>query len=178
VLRRVRIASPLLVLAALLAALALPQAASAAPRGCSQASSAPTAQNGKAIRRATLCLLNRERARHGLRRLRSNGRLRTAALRHSSHMARTKYFDHTSPAGSSMTDRVRRAGYLRGSGRWSIGENIAWGTGGRATPQAIVQAWMQSPGHRANILTPGFREIGIGASAGGATYTTDFGARR
>jgi len=189
-LRRARLASLLpVVLASLLAALALPQAASAArSAACANAGSAPSSQNGTAIRRATLCLLNRERARHGLRGLRSNGRLRVAARRHSGHMARAKYFDHTSPAGRSMTDRVRRAGYLRGSGSWSLGENIAWGTGALATPRAIVRSWMGSPGHRANILAPGFREIGIGvasgapvrvgASAGGATYTTDFGVRR
>lgn len=189
VLRRVRIAPPLLVLAVLLGALALPQAASAASgAGCANAGTALTAGNAKLIRHATLCLLNTERARRGLGRLRSNSRLRTAALRHSSHMASAKFFDHTSPAGTSMTDRIRRAGYLRGSGGWSIGENIAWGTGSLATPRAIVRAWMRSPGHRANVLTPGFREIGIGvasgapvrigASAGGATYTTDFGTRR
>lgn len=187
VLRRVRIASSLLVAAiALLAALALPQTAAASD--CANAGSVPSAENGAAIRRATLCLLNHERARHGLGHLRSDDRLRTAAKRHSGHMARANFFDHTSPSGSSMTDRVRRAGYLRGSGGWALGENIAWGTGALATPQAIVEAWMRSPGHRANILTGSFREIGVGvasgapvrtsASAGGATYTTDFGTRR
>lgn len=188
--RRPRIASSLLVVfVALLAVVALPQAASArSSAACANAGSVPAAHNGTAIRRATLCLLNRERARHGLGRLRSNGRLRAAALRHSGHMARANFFDHTSPSGSSMTDRVRRAGYLRGSGGWALGENIAWGAGSLATPRAIVRAWMRSPGHRANILTPRFREIGVGvahgapvriaASVGGATYTTDFGARR
>ena len=66
-----------------------------------------------------------------------------------------------------------------------MGENIAWATGKLASPRAIVQSWMASAGHRANILSGSFREIGIGvahdapiadASPGG-TYATDFGAR-
>jgi hypothetical protein len=65
-----------------------------------------------------------------------------------------------------------------------LGENLAWGTGGLATPGAIMQAWMNSPGHRENILNPDFREVGIGVVAGnpaaadgyGATYATEFGA--
>lgn len=189
VVRRVRIAAlPAVLLVALVALLSLGPAAAQAATPCADAAADPTAGNGKAIRRATLCLLNRERARHGLKPLRSNGRLRTAALRHSGHMARAKFFEHTTPAGTSMTARVRRAGYLKGSRSWALGENIAWGTGALATPRQIVRAWMRSPGHRANILTGRFREIGIGvasaapvrigASAGGATYTTDFGVRR
>jgi uncharacterized protein YkwD len=84
-----------------------------------------------------------------------------------------------------MSSRIRRADYLEGAGRWRIGENLAWGSGERATPRSIVQSWMASPPHRANILSHGFREIGIGIAAGApvkvsgraATYTTDFGAR-
>ena len=180
---RNRIVASLVTLFALLAgSAALAPAASA--RVCAGADAAP---KGKA-RSAVLCLLNQERRANGLRPLRSDGRLRRAAKRHASHMARADFFDHTTPQGTSMTDRVRRAGYTRGARRWSIGENIAWGVGGLATPRQIVAAWMRSPGHRANILNAGFREIGIGiasgapvrvhASGGGATYTTDFGVRR
>ena len=68
-------------------------------------------------------------------------------------------------------------------GNWTIGENIAWGSGALATPRAIVNGWMHSPGHRANILRASFRDIGIGIRlgapgpglSGGATYVTDFG---
>jgi uncharacterized protein YkwD len=66
-----------------------------------------------------------------------------------------------------------------------VGENIAWGSQELATPRSIVNGWMHSPGHRANILNRRFREIGIGVSRGApepgfdraATYATDFGAR-
>jgi uncharacterized protein YkwD len=95
------------------------------------------------------------------------------------------YFNHTSRSGASFVDRIRRAGYLRGARGWSVGENLAWGTGGLGTPQAIVRAWMNSPGHRDNILNGRFREIGVGISPGapvggvgnGATYATSFGSR-
>ena len=85
-----------------------------------------------------------------------------------------------------MADRILRTGYARDQG-WSLGENIAWGTGGLATAAEIHRAWMRSPGHKANILRRQFREIGIGIAIGapvdaggldGATYTADFGVRR
>ncbi|HEV3002144.1 MAG TPA: CAP domain-containing protein, partial [Solirubrobacteraceae bacterium] len=70
---------------------------------------------------------------------------------------------------------------------WSVGENIAWGSGTLSSPAGIVAAWMASPGHKENLLNPTYREIGIGIvpgsprspeMAGAATYTTDFGTRR
>jgi uncharacterized protein YkwD len=82
-----------------------------------------------------------------------------------------------------MLDRIRHAHYLEGARGWSLGENLAWGTGDVASPARIVDAWMHSPGHRRNILDRRFREIGIGLAPGapgrgdGATYVTEFGAR-
>jgi uncharacterized protein YkwD len=73
-----------------------------------------------------------------------------------------------------------------GTRSWSLGENIAWGSGELASPAAIVRSWMHSSGHRRNILDGGFRNIGIGVASGApadvqgqpaATYTTDFGSR-
>ena len=133
--------------------------------------------------RATLCVLNAERARHNLRPLRLNRKLSAAARRHSRAMARKRFFSHTSPGGASFVDRIRRTGYLSGARSWHIGENIAYGSGSRSTPRSIGTAWMNSPPHRANILSSSFRSIGIGIASGtpsgdgGATYTTDFGRR-
>ena len=103
-------------------------------------------------------------------------------------MVDSRFFDHTSPGGTTMLDRIRRTGYTSGARGWSLGENIAWGSGRLATAAQIQRAWMKSPGHRANILQRSFRQIGIGietglpvrlsASQSGATYTTDFGYRR
>jgi uncharacterized protein YkwD len=137
---------------------------------------------------ATLCLLNKQRKAHGLRPFRVHGALRKAATGHSRDMARRNFFSHTAPGNVTFADRIKRARY-RPRGGWSIGENIAWGSGHLATPASIVRAWMNSPGHRANILDRGFRTIGIGVARGvpyaasaavdrtGALYTTDFGSK-
>jgi uncharacterized protein YkwD len=98
-------------------------------------------------------------------------------------MVRHHYFAHVSPSGSTVTERVKKAGYLHGARRHTIGENIAWGSGSAAAPAAIVQAWMNSPPHRAIILTAAFRDVGVGIAAGapqggpGQTYTLDVGRR-
>jgi uncharacterized protein YkwD len=102
-------------------------------------------------------------------------------------MVRENFFDHVSPGGSTLLSRVRRGTrYLRGVRNFTLGENIAWGSGDYATPAETVKGWMESAGHRANILNRGFRHIGVGVMLGApaddqgmpsATYTTDFGHR-
>lgn len=177
-----------------LLSLALASIALLAPAGaqagsaCQNTDVRPTAQNLDEVRGAVLCLQNEERAGHGLASLSENPKLRVAASRHTDDMVQARFFEHTTPSGTTMVQRIRRAGYLSGTRTWSIGENIAWGTGQRATAAEIHAAWMRSPGHRANILRAQFREIGIGIRLGvpvklsvsqlGATYTTDFGFRR
>ncbi|MEO8686957.1 MAG: CAP domain-containing protein [Solirubrobacteraceae bacterium] len=155
---------------------------------CANVNAKPTRANLELVRSAVLCLHNAERARHGLPQLTENPRLRRAAARHTVHMLAAHFFDHTTPAGATIVDRFRRTGYTSHTRGWSIGENIAWGTGRLATAAQIQRSWMNSPGHRANILQRAFREIGIGiqtgvpvrlsASQSGATYTADFGVRR
>jgi uncharacterized protein YkwD len=170
----------------LLAALAVTLvAAPSASAVCASASATPATVAKRTVIRATLCTLNAERARHGLPRLKLNKKLSAAARRHARDMVRRGYFAHDSLGGGSFVDRIRRTGYLRGAGTWSVGENLAWGARDRAAPRAITQTWMESPGHRANILSPSFREVGIGLSLGApgangpaATYATAFGAKR
>jgi hypothetical protein len=94
------------------------------------------------------------------------------------------FFAHVSPDGGTLTDRLEVSGYLARPGGWTVGENIAWGESYLASPARIVQAWMDSPPHRENILSSEFEEIGLGIVTGvpfssnaGATYTTDFGRR-
>jgi uncharacterized protein YkwD len=145
----------------------------------------PSTTGLDAAGQATLCLLNRERTQRGLQPLRINQLLAAASLAHSQDMVRQRYFEHTSPDGRSVGDRLRAIGYSRGVSA-SAGENIAYGFGATATPAAIVRIWMNSPGHRADILRAAFTEIGIGIAIGApelpaekqadsATYTTDFG---
>jgi len=169
--------------AAVLMLLAFSQSASAAGRACTSANASASQVSKRVLVRATLCVLNAERARHELRPLRLDRRLSRAARRHSRAMARKRFFSHTSPAGTTFVDRIRRTGYLHGARRWNIGENIAWGSGGLSAPRAVATAWMHSAGHRANILSRSFGAIGIGvargtpAGGGGAIYITDFGRR-
>jgi uncharacterized protein YkwD len=161
--RRLRFTLPAITAAAI--GLAAPAGASAAP-GCAGANIVPNAHNAPAVRHATLCLLNRERARHGLPRLRAQRSLRRAATSYVRSMVHNGFFGHVSPGGSTMVARIRRTAYLRHARGWALGENLAWGPGGAATPAQIVNAWMHSPGHRANILNPHYREIGIGVVRG------------
>jgi uncharacterized protein YkwD len=147
---------------------------------CAATAASPTRSNLRRVSSAILCLLNAERRSKGLPSLRSNGKLAVAARGWANRMVSGRFFAHEA-AGSTLRTRVKRTGYIRGN--WSLGENIAWGSGGLATPRAIVNGWMNSPGHRANILYGKFRDIGIGIRlgapganlSGGATYVTDFG---
>jgi uncharacterized protein YkwD len=174
--------SVVLVVAALAVLLFAVPSASAAG-ACSAANATAAKASKRALVRATLCVLNAERARHHLRPLRLNRRLSLAAQRHSRAMARRKFFSHTSPGGASFVDRIRSTGYLSGARSWTVGENIAYGSGSRSTPRSIGSAWMNSPPHRSNILSSSYRAIGIGIASGtpvgggGGTYTTDFGRR-
>jgi uncharacterized protein YkwD len=154
--------------------------------GCPGTDARPGSVSVGSFRASTLCLLNRERRARGMRKLRTNKRLGRAARGHASDMAQRDYFAHDSLSGQSFTDRIRHTGYLSHARSWTVGENLAWGTGHKGSPREIVVAWMNSPEHRANILQRRFREIGIGVvggapqgnAQGGATYATDFGARR
>jgi uncharacterized protein YkwD len=164
-----------------IAAASVPATASAAAR-CRGAG--VSVQRLGAVRAAavTLCALNRERAARGLRALRLDRRLAAAARAHSVDMVAHRYFAHASRDGRGFAARIAGTGWTRRRGAYRIGEDIAYGSGGRATPRAIVAAWMRSAAHRANILQPRFRVAGIGVAGGtpygrrGATYSADFGS--
>jgi len=152
--------------------------------GCPGSSDLPTEANLRPTRTAILCLLNRERGDHGLASLRRSSTLERASQRHSDDMAVRKFFAHETPDGVDPGARMAAVGYPVGA--TTTGENLAWGTGPEATPVRIVQGWMRSPGHRANILRPGYTEVGVGvaheppvvaAKGPVGVYTTDFGGR-
>lgn len=105
-----------------------------------------------------------------------NANLRTAARLHSEDMAAANYFSHTSRDGRTFGKRIGDAGY---TGSTSIGENIGAGYG---SPQSVVEGWMASPGHCANIMSRRYGVVGIGyavrAGVSSAGYwTQDFGGR-
>jgi uncharacterized protein YkwD len=117
--------------------------------------------------------INSTRAAHGLRPLHLDVRLRAAARSWSASLLRSNTFTH-----GDFAARMGRF-ELRGS----LGENLAWGNGPYATAQAVVGMWMASPGHRENLLRPGYARIGIGIAtgtfqghSGSSVVTADFGS--
>jgi uncharacterized protein YkwD len=149
-----------------------PKAAPAAPT-TPPASRTPQAQPAPAGTVAqVVALVNKERATAGCGPVTEDAQLDKAAQGHSDDMAARNFFDHTNPDGAGPGERITAAGY-----RWSTyGENIARG---QQTPQAVMDSWMNSPGHRANILNCSFKNIGVGVhdGSGGPWWTQAFGAR-
>ena len=160
------------------------EALAAGSASCGNVRALPSAGNLSQQSRTILCLLNAERRARGLSALRLNARLTRASVSHSADMVANRYFAHDARNGRSMGDRLRAVRYVSPTKRFMIGENLAWGTGQLATPEALIDAWMRSPGHRANILQPRYREVGVGIRLGApkagagdpaVTVTTDFG---
>jgi len=119
--------------------------------------------------------VNATRAAYGLRPVRYDATLERAARAHSAEMLRDHYFAH-----GAFRQRML-AFHVRGP---FVGENLAWGAGSFATPQAVIREWLASPEHRANLLRPGFERIGIGTVNGSfrgfdgaVVITADFGGR-
>jgi uncharacterized protein YkwD len=140
-----------------------------------------------ALEYAVIGRINALRRRHGLRALRYNPRLAAAADFHSRDMGRKGYFDHDSANGTAFWRRIERFYPSRGFRSWTVGENLLWGTDTYGAAFA-VREWMESAPHRENILSRGWREVGIGAvtvgsapgTYGGRTVTivtADFGSR-
>ena len=127
-----------------------------------------------------LDLHNQKRASQRLSKFCVHPALQRAARAHSREMIDEDYFSHDSHDGKSFSTRVTRSGY-----KWrTVGENIAWGSGSLGSPDDTFESWINSPGHKANILNGRFKEIGVGAASGtykgytnATVWTTDFGAR-
>lgn len=131
---------------------------------------APKAPDGQSSEEAkVLSLVNQERAQAGCSPVTADRELAGLAQDFSDDMARRGFFDHTDPDGDTPWDRAREAG-IDGLG----GENIARG---QADAEAVMDSWMHSPGHRANILNCEYKTLGVGAhvGAGGPWWTQDFG---
>jgi uncharacterized protein YkwD len=148
--------------------------------GCVASGDMPSPENVETTRIAILCLLNAERAKHGLSPLRQEPLLELASQRHSEDMSARAFFEHETPDGIDPQQRIAATGYNRS---WT-GENLYAGTDADATPVRALRSWMHSPGHRANILRPQFTEVGVGVTydfpergitAPAGVYTTDFG---
>jgi uncharacterized protein YkwD len=162
------------------------QIAAALSAQCANVEVTPEAGNLPVVRAAVLCLINRVRAEHGEAPLVTNPDLERAAEEHSQELVADDYFAHVSPSGLTPVQRIEATGYVPGpSFGYVLGENLAWGTLSLSTPQQIVQAWVASPGHLANILEAQYKDTGIGVTAAvpssladgesGATYAQEFG---
>jgi uncharacterized protein YkwD len=136
---------------------------------------------------ALVAQINAFRASHGLARLRISPALAAAAGGHSSQMARLGYFSHNSANGASFAQRIAQLYSMRGFHSWSVGENLVWGGPDIGAVRAF-RLWLSSPPHRANLLSPRWREVGLGAvhstgapgvygGAPATIVTADFGAR-
>jgi uncharacterized protein YkwD len=119
--------------------------------------------------------MNAARQAHGLAPLRIDGRLQRTACGHSRAMLRTDRFSH-----GAFAARIRRAGVRARR----VGENLAWAVGALGEAHAIVNLWLASPEHRANLLRPGYRTVGVGIRVGNfegyggaSVVTTDFAGR-
>lgn len=173
-----------LVCVAAAAAFSSPAAAAIPSPRCAHASASPSQLSTRAAAQALQCLINGVRAQHGLHAVRANGRLRVAARRHADDMAAHDFFAHDSPAGTTVSSRVKSAGYLGGGVReWWLGEALAWGKASAGAPRAILRGLLNSPPHRAILLDPNFRDLGVGVAkgapsgsdAGALTVDLDFG---
>jgi uncharacterized protein YkwD len=151
-------------------------APAAACPGSADASASPAVQE-----RAVGCLLNWARAQARLKRLGRPALLGRAAILKGRKVAACGQFSHA-PCGSDPRAALQAVGY-----RYStMGENLFLGSWGRVSPRQAVAAWLRSPGHRANILRPGFRHVGaalvrapgLRADGDGALWITEFAAPR
>ncbi|GAA0836502.1 CAP domain-containing protein [Streptosporangium amethystogenes subsp. fukuiense] len=134
-------------------------------------STAPTpAPGGSTTSEEVVRLTNAERQKGGCAPLVSDPRLRSAAQGHSDDMAAKNYFSHTSPDGTDMTARIKASGF---SPMRAWAENIAMG---QRTPAEVVRAWMNSSGHRANIMNCAYTHLGVGVadSSRGIYWTQNF----
>ena len=134
--------------------------------------------------RAMACLVAFARARAGVQPLRPSAKLaRVAALKIDADLL-CGDFSHT-PCGSDFMTWFVAVGYERGSSRYAVGENLAWGRGKDASPQQIMRMWLASPEHRRNLLSPSWRQFGLAVrlqteflgDPGVALWANEFGSR-
>ncbi|MER5645698.1 CAP domain-containing protein [Streptosporangium sp. NPDC002524] len=140
------------------------------PSASTGPSTPPNSSPGSSLSEEVVRLTNVERQKNGCGALVSDPQLRSAAQGHSDDMAAKNYFSHTSQDGRDMTARIRASGF---SPMRAWAENIAMG---QRTPAEVVTAWMNSAGHRANIVNCAYTHLGVGVanSSRGIYWTQNF----
>ncbi|MFE7038221.1 CAP domain-containing protein [Streptomyces atratus] len=152
---------------AVVGTLGVAETAEAADMPAASAASAAFGAHAKEAARL-LKLVNSARSEVGCSPLTLNAKLTKAARKHSADMASHRNMSHTGSDGSDPGDRITHAGYDRSA----YGENVAYGY---TTPESVMAGWMNSPGHKRNILDCSFKEIGVGLAQPGNYWTQDFG---
>jgi len=127
----------------------------------------PNLDNLKSFENQVISLTNQERAKAGIPGLQTDWELSRVARHKSEEMSNLKYFSHTSPKYGSPFDMMKAFGIQYKT----AGENIAQG---QSSPDSVVKSWMNSPGHRQNILSPNYTHIGVGFSSNGNYWTQQF----
>jgi uncharacterized protein YkwD len=159
----------------------LPLPLAAASAGCKDADLQIRGRTRKRVRTAIICLVNVQRRAAGARKVRSNKNLQKAAAAQAADMRRRGYFAHEGSGGPDLVSRLERAKFWPAS----AGENLAAGTGALATARAVVDAWMNSDGHRVNMLSKAYKNVGVGIEPSfpappktpGGTVAAVFGTR-
>ena len=158
-----------------------------AGKQCKGAKRSPERIKVSTAQRVVVCLINKRRAKRGLKPLKYDPRLSRAATRHTRYMQSRNCFSHACPGEADLPGRLVQADYLPCNCNWGAAENLAWGKGkGRGSPAAVVKAWMNSSQHRPAILSSGSEHAGVGFRRGSpfsnasslGTYTIDFGFKR
>ncbi|HEV7651767.1 MAG TPA: CAP domain-containing protein [Actinophytocola sp.] len=126
------------------------------------------ANTGSLMEDEVVDLMNKQRAEAGCDPVVVDPRLVQAAEEHSKDMAERKYFGHTTPEGLTFRDRILSTGYANPQ----TAENIARG---QRDATQVMDSWMDSPGHRANILNCDLSRVGVGLDENGMYWTQDFG---
>jgi len=150
----------MLAVAALIVAFALAGADRAsAGTMCEDADATETEATEKELQKALVCLIAEERKARDKHRLDPNGKLNDVAAKHNRRMVEENCWKHRCAGEPGLSRRLKRSGYLDGAERWSYGQNFGCG----ATPQAVMNAWMNNEFTRRNIRDGGFRDIGADA---------------
>jgi uncharacterized protein YkwD len=155
--------------------------------GCRGANVRPNSTDLAAVDAATLCLIDGVRRAHALAALRANRELAGVAAAKVTSMVRDDYFADVAPSGRTPLSLVAATRYRAHAARVAVGESLAWGAGGEATPAHVVARWLASPPHREILLSGGFRDAGVAAipaapalvhaGRSSATYAIELGAR-
>jgi uncharacterized protein YkwD len=150
--------------------------------GCANGAAHPSQVSSHALAVATLCLLNHQRHKHGLHKLRPNTHLARAAHGHALDMVHHDFFGHVGSDGRTLGQRVATTGFLSHARSWALGEVLVWTNKRLSTPQTAVRALMHSPPHRRLILDATYVQAGVAVVKHapvrgvrrGATFVVDF----